>query len=32
MNDVELSTFVDHLRTERDQKSEDPYFVPVQNH
>jgi hypothetical protein len=29
---VEPSVFLDHLRTERDQKSENPYFVPMQKH
>ncbi len=32
INDVEPSVFLDHLRTERDQKSENPYFVPMQKH
>ncbi|MEZ3144673.1 threonine--tRNA ligase [Halobaculum sp. MBLA0143] len=31
-NDVELSAFLDHLQTEREQKSTEPYFVPVQKH
>ncbi|MEZ3115578.1 threonine--tRNA ligase [Halobaculum sp. MBLA0147] len=32
LNDVALGTFLDHLRTEREEKAEDPYFVPMQKH
>jgi threonyl-tRNA synthetase len=32
VNDVTLDEFLAHLETEREQKSTEPYFVPVQKH
>ncbi len=32
INDVALETFREHLQREREEKSENPYFVPMQKH